>query len=394
MVERKMERKPRLTFYSYDSQGNPWLSGGGSLRDWEVLSRLTPHAEVTLVVGRYLGFKPGTRDGVRTIGVGFGNSDGLCRVMYTLAANLRMLFDGSDVIGMSPSMYAPVLLWWFHRRRSYLVLHHYIGRQSFRKFGVFGIFPFLCEQFMMRRGRNYFTLNRAVRERLRIVNPNARVELTANGFDPALLNLNARHTNPRLPGSSNPDSQEPAPTPPFILFVGRFDVYMKGLDLLIPVYLKAAVSHGVDLVLAGRASEKDAQEVANLVPESMRSRVRMEVNISTFRKEELLSSCLFFCSPSRFEGFGIAALEANAAGKAVLATDTEGFRDSLVWEQTALGVPVEDRQALETAMVRLLEDPELRERLGRQGREHARAFSWDSIAEKDWQWIRPIVERT
>jgi glycosyltransferase involved in cell wall biosynthesis len=347
------------------------LSGGGSLRDWEVLRRLALHAEVALVVGRYPGFKPERRDGVRIVGVGFGKSDALCRLMYAFAANLRMLFDGSDIIGISPSIYAPVLGWGFRRRRCYLVLHHYIGRQSFRKFGFFGVLPFLYEQVMIRLGRTYFVSNRSIRDRICSVNAKARVELTTNGFDPGLLDLNSKIS-----------------ARPFILFVGRFDVYMKGLDLLIPAYLEVATSQGVDLVLAGRATDKDVQEMERLIPESMRARIRMELNISAGRKAELLSSCLFFCSPSRFEGFGIAALEANAAGKAVLATDTDGFRDSLALGETALAVPVEDAPALKAALLRLMEDAELRDRLGRQGRERARAFSWDSIAEKEWEWIQ------
>jgi glycosyltransferase involved in cell wall biosynthesis len=113
----------------------------------------------------------------------------------------------------------------------------------------------------------------------------------------------------------------------------------------------------------------------------------LELDITEARKAELLASCLFFASPSRFEGFGIAALEANAAGRAVLATDTDGFRESLLLGETALAVPVEDPDALQAGMLRLIVDAELRESLGRRGRERARAFSWDAIAEKEWEWI-------
>ena len=84
--------------------------------------------------------------------------------------------------------------------------------------------------------------------------------------------------------------------------------------------------------------------------------MRFETGISEERKAELLASCLFFCSPSRFEGFGIAALEANAAGCAVLATDVDGFRDSLALGETALAVPPNDPSALKTAMIRLIQD--------------------------------------
>ena len=81
----------------------------------------------------------------------------------------------------------------------------------------------------------------------------------------------------------------------------------------------------------------------------------------------------------------------------MLATDVDGFRDSLALGETALAAPPENLEALKSSMIRLIEDAYLRERLGRQGRKRAGAFSWDAIAEKEWEWIRtnqpvPIAE--
>jgi glycosyltransferase involved in cell wall biosynthesis len=181
---------------------------------------------------------------------------------------------------------------------------------------------------------------------------------------------------PRAPGAA-----------PFVLFVGRFDVYMKGLDLLVPAWADTLASRGIDLVLAGRGSATDIATLRGLVPAELSSRLRLESSISGERKRELLSTCLFFASPSRFEGFGIAALEANAAGCAVLATDNDGFRDSLALGETALAVPVEDPAALREGLLRLATDEPLRSALGSRGRERARAFSWDAIAEREWNWV-------
>jgi len=64
--------KRRLSYYSYDSLGNPWVSGGGARRDFEILKRLTPSWQVTLFVGHYPGFIPGEREGVSIRGLGFG----------------------------------------------------------------------------------------------------------------------------------------------------------------------------------------------------------------------------------------------------------------------------------------------------------------------------------
>jgi glycosyltransferase involved in cell wall biosynthesis len=285
-----------------------------------------------------------------------------------------LLFESSDLVGLSPSIHSPLFTWLFHRRRAYLVLHHFVGKETFRKLGARGLFPFLAEQFLMRMGRNYCTVNRALHDRLRVIAPKSNVHATTNGIDADLLHLTAQVAPPR-----------------FILYVGRFDVYMKGLDVLLQAYVRAHLSEDIALVIAGRAADHDLEEVRRLVPPSVKASVRLEPNISEARKRALLSACLFFCAPSRFEGFGIAALEASAAGKAVLVTDTDGFRDSQIADETCLRVRSGDAVALAAAMERLASDRPLCDALGYAGRRHASGFTWDAVAESDWRWIRTLL---
>src|SRR5690606_22681349 len=123
-VPSRFLRLMRLSYYSYDSLGNPWVSGGGAVRDLEVLKRFARHAEVTLYTARYPGFRERVEDGVRIRGIGFGRSNRLCRLAYTLAANLRVLFDRADLIGNSASVYAPVPAGLLRPGRFYAVHHH------------------------------------------------------------------------------------------------------------------------------------------------------------------------------------------------------------------------------------------------------------------------------
>lgn len=363
----------RLSYYSYDSLGNPWVSGGGAVRDFEVLRRFAPFAEVTLYAARFPGFRDRVEDGVRIRGIGFGSRNGLCRLAYSVCANLRVLFDRADVIGNSASAYAPVLTGLLRPRRFYAVYHHRVGARATGKYGAAGWLVRILESAAMRWGRRYVISNATLADHVRRVNPRARVLVTFNGFDPALLTLPRR----------------PVDDPPFVLFLGRFDIYMKGLDLLVAAWADTLAPRAIAMVLAGRATEQDRDAVRRLVPEAFQTLVRLETSVTEARKAELLSTCLFFASPSRFEGFGIAALEANAAGAAVLATDTDGFRDSLALGETALAVPVEDTAALRAGLLRLAEDAGLREALGAAGRRRAGNFSWESIAEKERAWLMP-----
>jgi glycosyltransferase involved in cell wall biosynthesis len=67
--------------------------------------------------------------------------------------------------------------------------------------------------------------------------------------------------------------------------------------------------------------------------------------------------------PSRREGFGITAVEAMMSRVPVVASDAGGIPEIVEHERTGLLVPVDDPKALAEAIGRLLDDPQLRERL-------------------------------
>jgi len=285
-----------------------------------------------------------------------------------------VFFDPAERIGYSLSPFAPVPLGVLRPGRFYAVLHHIVAGDSVQKFGALGLVPRLLEAFMLRLGHNFIVSNARVAERIRAGNRRARVLVTSNSIDAGLLSLPPSETDP-----------------PYILFLGRFDIHMKGLDLLIDAFREVAGGReapaGLTLALAGAASPEALEAVKRLVPPEWNGRIVLEPNVDEAEKRRLLSGCLFFASPSRFEGFGIAALEANAAGKAVLASDADGFRDSVQRDVTALLAPVGDAEALRGGLRRLLSDPALRARMGAAGRERARAFDWDAIAAREQQWM-------
>jgi glycosyltransferase involved in cell wall biosynthesis len=83
------------------------------------------------------------------------------------------------------------------------------------------------------------------------------------------------------------------------------------------------------------------------------------------------------------ESFGMPVIEAGAAGRPVVVSDIGGLPEVVVDETTGLVVPRNDPDALVKALERLLDDPELRERMGRQGREQVvEHFTWDVVAEQ------------
>ena len=93
--------------------------------------------------------------------------------------------------------------------------------------------------------------------------------------------------------------------------------------------------------------------------------------------------------PSYREGTPRALLEAAAMGKPLITTDTVGCREVVEEGVNGLLVPVKDARALAQAMVRLINEPALRERMGKAGRHKVeREFAEGLVLEKILQAYR------
>ncbi len=95
--------------------------------------------------------------------------------------------------------------------------------------------------------------------------------------------------------------------------------------------------------------------------------------------------------PSRYEGFGLPALEAMAAGCPVVASNVSALPE--VTGEAALLVPPEDPQAWAEAVLRLLRDDRLRKSLVEKGRERASRYTWDDCARRTLAVYRRVLEK-
>ena len=86
--------------------------------------------------------------------------------------------------------------------------------------------------------------------------------------------------------------------------------------------------------------------------------------------------------PTHREGFPNVVLEAQAASRPVVTTSATGALDSVCDGVTGLVVPVGDPVTLADALMKLLSDPALAQRMGRAGRERViREFRQETIWE-------------
>jgi glycosyltransferase involved in cell wall biosynthesis len=101
-----------------------------------------------------------------------------------------------------------------------------------------------------------------------------------------------------------------------------------------------------------------------------------------------------FLFPSLHEGFGVVALEANAAGLPVVGSRIPGLLEAVVPEETALLHEVADLDSLTASVVRLLRDPGLSRRLAQAGRDRARRlFSQQASAARLRECYATVLSR-
>ena len=164
---------------------------------------------------------------------------------------------------------------------------------------------------------------------------------------------------------------------PYVLAVGRL-VTQKGFDVLIEALATEQLA-SIDLVIAGDGPERASlEQLAGR--RGVDGRVHFVGAVDRSQLSALLGRAEVFAFPSRSEPFGIALLEAMAAGVPSVATRAGGVTEFAHHDENALLVPPDDSDALASALGRLHSDESLRLRLTAHGLETAKAFSWRSIA--------------
>jgi phosphatidylinositol alpha-mannosyltransferase len=169
-------------------------------------------------------------------------------------------------------------------------------------------------------------------------------------------------------------SAEPWPAPrPAIFFVGRHEP-RKGLGVLLRAF--EGLDRDAVLWVAGEGPERA----------SLRARrtpgVEWLGSVSETDKARRLRGATVACFPSiEGESFGVVLLEAMAAGTPVVAADLTGYRHVARDGIEACLVTPDDPDALRLALVRVLDDAGIRERLVTAATQRATTFSMARLAD-------------
>jgi len=356
----------------YDHPRNPWVGGGGAVRLMEIYRRLARRVDVTLVTGNFPGARGAHEDGFRHEVLGAPGPYAWSRLTYSRAAT-RFLRDAEYDAGVFDfSAYTPLRL--PRSRPVGLMLGQMAGPTARRRWGrLAGVGVRAWERHQLAGARHVSAVSAWLLDEARpLLRPGADARVVGAGVDERFFSVQRAEAG-------------------FLLFYGRFDVFQKGLDILLDAVARLATQRpGVRLVMAGRG--RDAPLLPGMIAErGLAASTEIVVDPTPERVLQLLGGASALLMPSRFEGFGMVAAEAMAAGVPVLASAVDSLPE-VIGADGGILVPGEDAAALARAAAALLDAPELRAKVSASARARAGRYSWDQVAADHLAWLHLIAE--
>ncbi len=348
--------RPRVLHLAFEDPLRPG-AGGGSVRTFEIDRRLALSFHVTVVAARYPGSKTRLQDGVRYVHIGLPWGQKLSLLSYFVTLPWALLrYSGDLVVEDFAAPFSSVAVPWMTSRPVVGVVQWLFAEEKASEYGL----PFhLIERVGLSSHRHLVAVSDDLGAELRRRNPKAQVSVISNGLpEEAFMNRDLPRKN--------------------ILYLGRLDIAQKGLDILVQAF--ASIADHTDRTLTIAGSGPDEERIRSFVRSfGLDNRVAFIGQVAPEHRFDLLASAELVAMPSRYETFGMVAAESLAVGTPVVGFNIPCLR-SLVPASSGILVSAFDTREFASAMFHVLNDPQLRFRLGNSGKMTVRHLQWDGLA--------------
>lgn len=348
----------RILHLAYEDPMRPG-SGGGSVRTLEVDRRLAERHEVTAIVAAYPGARERDSEGVHWIPIGPKRAGRIPQLAwFGLVGPAVRRYPADIIVEDFGAPFSAALSPLFTSRPVVASVQWLFAREMRDKYRI----PFdLVETAGLRAYDDFIVVSDWLAREVRHRRPDARVEVIPNGVEEAAFAV-------------------PRRAPEHLLFLGRLDRGQKGLDLLIDIAAELVRRLGdamPPILVAGDGPDGGLAE-ASVARLGLGSVVRFVGRVEGDPKAELIAGAHAVLMPSRFETFGMVAVEAEAAGVPLVAFEV-GPLSEVAGPPARLVTPFSVERFADE-VVAIVGDPIRRAELGDEGRAWARRYDWDTIA--------------
>jgi glycosyltransferase involved in cell wall biosynthesis len=333
-------------------------TGGNGANLWAQISRwVAAGTRVTVLAGQYPGGEPVERFGPNLVVHRMGTR----ATVFPRAALAVLRGVGRDADVVLEVINGITFLTPLWLRKPRVAMIHHVHRELFiQEFPRTGGLLFrVLERWPLRllyRRTPFLTISDAARDDLvREGIPRENITVEYLGVEPEGFEPVERSPDPRL------------------IFVGRLKAY-KRVELLLDV-LDALPEATLDVVGEGDHRPDIEAEIAR---RGLGERVRMHGYVDGARKAELYGHAWVNVTASASEGWSLTVMEAALCATPSAALAVGGLTESIVDGET--GFLSRDVAELTARVRELLEDAELRGRLGEAAEARARSFTWDRSA--------------
>lgn len=212
------------------------------------------------------------------------------------------------------------------------------------------------------------------------------------GVDPAKIAVIPNGVDERFRQASRVEYCElrrrlPVPRSAYVLSVGSLEP-RKNLARLLEAWSRSVdrIPPSVWLVVSG--VKGSSQVFRNAPAMSLPRRVHFTGYVPERELPALYRGALTLVYPSVYEGFGLPALEAMASGVPPIVGDNTSLPE--IVNDAGLSVDPHSVDAISGAMIRMVNDVDLREEFGRRSLARSRLFDWSKTARATWNVLSEV----
>jgi len=352
------DKKLRIVFLDFDDIKNPLLGAGQAKATLEVGKRLAEKGHlVTVLCSRYPGYEDRKENGIKYVHIGLGTSNiRLNNLGYIFSIPLTVRnIKNADIIVECFTAPISTLLSPLFTKIPVVGLPTSFEAERFAK--LYHL-PFdKVEKFGLKQYKYFLPYTKYFEQKMKQVNQKVISKIVPEGVGAEFFKIKQKN-------------------PKHILFLGRFDIGQKGIDLLLRSYQKIAKDINYPLMMAGYGP--DESKIKSLVKElGLEKQVIFTGKTFGAKKEKLLSESLYVAFPSRHEGFSLFSLEALAAGLPLVGFNIPG----LSWTNSGIALKAKKFSINEYSKLLLkATDKNIIGKMREEARIFAKKYTWENVA--------------